>query len=220
MLRELGERPVAAPLLAGFGGTPAAVGGPSLDGYARQLAAAARGPWIAVGHSMGAKVALESAVCGAPGLLGLILISPSPPTPEPISDEARRKALAAWGNRAAATVNLTAITGGAVSAEVLAQCVEDELSVDEVTWRWWYTTGSLVDISAAASKVNLPVLVLTGDNDKVLGLEVAVGVTRHFANAALDIIPGGGHLVPLEQPGVVAGHIREFASRLAELSAA
>ncbi|QXQ07330.1 alpha/beta hydrolase [Sphingosinicellaceae bacterium] len=219
-MRELGDYPVAAPVLAGFGGTPAAVGGPSLDGYAQQLVAAARGPWIAVGHSMGAKVALESAVCGAPGLLGLILISPSPPTPEPITDDARRKALAAWGNRAAATANMTAVTGGAVSAEVLAQCVEDELAVDEVTWRWWYETGSLVDISAAVSKVDLPVLVLTGDNDKVLGLEVAVGVTRHLVNAALGIIPGGGHLVPLEQPVAVAGRIREFVSRLAELSAA
>lgn len=90
--------------LPGFG-EAAATTGFAVDAMADHAAEAirARAPasFGIAGHSMGAKVALalarraEDGVAGLEGLTDLILISGSPPSPEPIPEERRAK-MRAW----------------------------------------------------------------------------------------------------------------------------
>lgn len=209
-----GEFECIVPDLPGFGGTPAPLD-PSLDRYAAAFAALAPlRPWIAVGHSMGGKIALGAALRRPVDLAGLILIAPSPPTPEPMTPKDRLKTLAAFGDYAAAREHFAAITQCRLSPVLFEACVEDELNVDHAAWSWWLKCGSRDDISGVASSLNLPVLVVTGNNDIVFGPETASGVAARIAGARLETIAGAGHLVPLECPHAVADAVRRFAAGL------
>ena len=209
-----GEFDCVAPDLPGFGGTTAPVD-PSLDGYAVTFAALTPPRrWIAVGHSMGGKIALAAALRKPAGLAGLILIAPSPPTPEPMTPTDRRKTLAAFGDHAAAREHFAAITQCTLSPILFEACVEDELDVDRAVWDWWLERGSRDDISGAVPSLTLPVLVVTGDHDTVLGSDTAPGVAARLAGARLETIAGGGHLVPLERPDAVGGAVRNFVGGL------
>ena len=209
---------IAAPDLAGFGGTSAPAT-PGLDGYVDDiLALGGDGDWIAVGHSMGGKIALAVAARRPAGLKGLILIAPSPPTPEPMSEEDRQMTLNAFGDRAAAKAHLDEIAPGTLTPALFDQAVDDEVSVARSVWTWWLKTGSRLDISGSTQGLDLPTLVVTGDEDKVMGLKTPFGVAAGLVNAEVQVIRGGGHLVPLEQPGVVAEAIRGFLPSLHERS--
>ena len=204
----------AAPDLPGFGGTPAPVD-PSLEGYAAAFTTLApQRPWIAVGHSMGGKIALAAALGRPAGLAGLILIAPSPPTPEPMTPEDRRQTLASFGNPVAAKAHFEEIADHTLSPEQFAVCVADELAVDRVAWDWWLERGSRDDISNAVEALTLPVLVVTGDNDTVLGPDTAPKVAARLGGARLETIAGAGHLVPLERPDAIAGAVRRFSAGL------
>lgn len=206
-----GDLKCIVPTLPGFGGTPPLPAEPSLDGYAEWFAALAPDrPWIAIGHSMGGKVAMAAALRRPPGLVALVLIATSPATPEPMTDDDRGDALASFGCRSAALANFKRITGGSLSPELIETCVEDQLCVDRSAWRWWYERGNRNDISHATRAITLPVLVLTGDDDKVMGPDTAPAVAAGLHNARLETI-AGGHLLPLERPDVVAASISTFA---------
>ncbi|MCA1221001.1 alpha/beta fold hydrolase, partial [Streptomyces sp. 8L] len=61
----------------------------------------------------------------------------------------------------------------------------------------------------------VPVLVLAGEHDRV----EPEGVLRenllpHLPHARLDIVPGSGHLLPLEAPGAVAEALEDFSAGL------
>ena len=53
--------------------------------------------YMLIGHSMGGKIAMSVASRQPAGLKGLVLIAPSPPTPEPIKDRAALRK--AFGDR-------------------------------------------------------------------------------------------------------------------------
>ena len=210
-----GEFESVAPDLPGFGGALAPTADPSLGGYAADFAALAPPrPWIAVGHSMGGKIALAAALSRPEALAGLILIAPSPQTPEPMTEEDRRKSIASFGDPAAARAHFDNITDQTLSPEQFAVCVADELAVDQIAWDWWLERGSRDDISGATAALTLPVLVVTGDNDIVLGPDTAHGVAARLAGSRLETIADAGHLVPIERPEAVACAIRRFAGGL------
>ncbi len=209
------ERVCETPDLQGFGGTAPPLAGPSLDAYADQLTALADGrPWIVVGHSMGGKAALWLGARRPAGLAGVVLIAASPPTPEPMSEDARRDTLAAFGDREAARRHIAEITDDTLTPDLFAQCVEDEVSVARPAWIWWLETGSRLDISAQTQAIDLPVLVLAGDHDTVMGPKTAPAIAASLVHAELELIPGGGHLVTLEHPAAVARAMHRFLERL------
>jgi pimeloyl-ACP methyl ester carboxylesterase len=102
---------------------------------------------------------------------------------------------------------------------MIERCVEDEVAVEKPAWLWWLEVGSRIDISSEVAALDLPVLVIAGDNDKVLGLRTAIEVARGLQDAELRFVGEGGHLVPLEQPEAVAISIRRFVDDLTMRSA-
>lgn len=211
-LGDVGD--VVVPDLPGFGGTrPFAT--PTLTDFADDLSARAGDrPWVAVGHSMGGKIALAVAARKLPNLAGLILIAPSPPTPQPMSDDDRQASLDAFDNRKVAERDLTRVACR-LSPALMDTVSEDELRVDRSTWRWWLEQGSRDDISPRTQGLRLPTLVITGDHDNVLGAETPAQVARNLADSSLRIVADAGHMVPLEHPRIVARLIRNFLARLA-----
>ncbi|GAB2461741.1 hydrolase [Hymenobacter qilianensis] len=208
------------PDLGGFGGAPAPAGGYSVQAYAEAVGAFIReqglSSYILVGHSMGGKIALAFAAQQPAGLRGLALLSPSPPSPEPMTDEERLASLHAYGNPHAAARTLAHITARPLSEALQTQVIEDNLRTTHAAWDAWLLHGSRENILTQMPLITVPAVVIAGDADAVMspslhGLETLPHLPP---NTPLEIIGGAGHLLPLEAPQEVAALLREFAESL------
>ena len=173
----------------------------------------ASGNYILIGHSMSGKVALAiaaglSAGRQSTGLQSLILVSPSPPVPEPIADDERQKLITGYGKHEAAEQTLKNITFVAVSEAVRRQIIADDLRTTKPAWMAWLKMGSREDISSRMSRVDVPVHIVVGAKDNALPPDVQDRlVLPYLKNATVEIVPGAGHLLPWETPNELAAFI-------------
>ncbi len=206
-----------APDLGGFGAAPAPAGGFSVDAYADAVATFIEAEqltrYVLVGHSMGGKIALALAARQPAGLAGLVLLSPSPPTPEPMTEAARQASLRAWGQPAAAEQTQRTITAHALPAATRRQIVADNLRSSQAAWEAWLLAGSREDISARMGRIGVPCAIVAGDQDAVMSPSVHGLETLPLlpARTPLEIIGGAGHLLPYEAPEAVAALLARFA---------
>lgn len=196
-----------APDLPGYGAEPAPAGFDySVQSYADWLAQyiASHGltDYVLIGHSMSGKFALALAARQPAGLRSLVLLSPSPPSPEPISDTDRAASLAGYGQRAEAESTFAKITSKPLSATLREQVVEDNLRTSRAAWDAWLQAGSREDISALLPQVQVPCRLLVGENDRAIPLAAQRCQTLPLlpAGTVLEIIAAAGHLLPLEAP--------------------
>jgi len=196
-----------APSLPGFGGQAAPEGfdysvASYADWVAQYIADNKLEDYHLIGHSMSGKISMALAARRPAGLRGLLLLSPSPPTPEPISDEDRAASLAAYGQPAEAEKTFTNITSIPLSAEWHAQVVADNLRTTQAAWDAWLNHGSREDISALMPQIEVPCRLLVGENDRAVPLEAQRQQTLPLlpAGSSMVVVPGAGHLLPLEAP--------------------
>ena len=165
------------------------------------LAAFQLGEWILVGHSMGGKIATLLAARRPPGLTGLILLAPSPPTPEPMSDRDRNALLDAYGQRPAIEELVRKLTVQPLSTVLFTQVVADHLRISPVAWKAWIEVGSQEDLSAEIGLVEVPVQVVSGAKDPIFSTRfLQTEFEQWFPAAVYTEIPDVGHLLPLEAP--------------------
>jgi pimeloyl-ACP methyl ester carboxylesterase len=196
-----------APDLPGFGdeATPAGFDY-SVDSYADWVAGCIEEQqltdYVLVGHSMGGKIVLALAARQPAGLRGLVLFSPSPPSPEPLSDKDRASCLAAYGKLEEAEKTLANITDRPLRPEVCAQIVADNLRTTRTAWNAWLEHGSKEDISSRMSRINVPCRVLVGEVDRNITPEDHRRQTLPLlpAGTPFTVVPGAGHLLPYEAP--------------------
>jgi pimeloyl-ACP methyl ester carboxylesterase len=71
------------------------------------------------------------------------------------------------------------------------------------------------DVSGGISNITVPVLVLAAAEDVVEPQErVKTEVCCRFPGARFEVVPGSGHLSPLDAPEAVARHLLEFLDAL------
>ncbi|MEZ0484851.1 alpha/beta fold hydrolase [Fibrella aquatica] len=210
--------------LPGFGDSPALSAHQTVDDVAEAVAnvlVAQVGdkPFLLVGHSMGGKIALAIAAGtlatpSFPGLQSLLLLAPSPPGPEPIADKDRQEMLDKPGlspakQRKAAEKTADNITNLPISADVRQTIIDDNLRSSPEGWVAWPAVGSRDDITDRMHRVNVPVTILAGDQDRALSPSVQPKqVQPYLSQAWLHIIRGAGHLLPQETPDQVVKAIR------------
>lgn len=195
-------------------------GGYAVDAMADRVSAAiaseAPARFRIAGHSMGAKVALalaRRAEDGDPalkGLAGLVLVSGSPPSPEPIPED-RRSHMLGWIDADPATRArearefVKANTAETLPSEAEDRAVEDVLRAEPAAWRAWLEAGAKEDLSGRVGVLRVPAVVIAGSEDADLGADAQAALTMpHLPHGRLITVEGVAHLLPLERPEELA----------------
>ena len=208
--------------LPGFGNASATTGytvTEMAETVSRTISAEAPSRWAIVGHSMGAKVAaaiarsVEDGTNDLPGLIGIVLVAGSPPSPEPMSDDDRRTMMGWFAGDANASRTeargYIAKNGGPKLGEAEAErSVSDVLRADRAAWEAWLSDGSREDWSQRVGVLQTPALVIAGADDENLGPGAQRRLTApHFASVRLATLAGAKHLLPMESPDELASLI-------------
>ena len=193
----------------------------------RALRAADPGtPWLLAGHSMGGKIAMITArraldgEAGLEGLCGLLLVSPSPPSPEPIAETRREEHLDTFGTptddpddrRRDAERWVTKNTGKLpLPRTICERAINGVLAIPPPSFAAWFRQGSKEDWSARVGTLDVPALLFTGTEETSLGIDVQRTQTLpHLPQATHVQIEAAKHLTPVERPGELLEHVTEF----------
>ncbi|MHB8286005.1 MAG: alpha/beta fold hydrolase, partial [Caulobacteraceae bacterium] len=172
--------------------------------------------YVLVGHSMGGKVAQLLASRRPAGLVGLVLVAPAPPSPMPLPLDVRQGMVNAYESRESvvATVEQVLAPGG-LTRNDLDGVIVDSLRGAAAAKRAWPLETSQEDISAAVTSISAPVLVISGEGDRVDPPQaLRRELLPRLPSAELHILPKVGHLLPLEAPVELSRLIDVFAASL------
>ncbi|WP_115048261.1 alpha/beta hydrolase [Xanthomonas arboricola] len=180
--------------------------------------------WLAIGHSMGGKIATLAAaqardgMAGLAGLAGVILVAASPPAPEPM-DEARRGTMLAWFEKGHPTWDeaeqfIDDNCAMPLPAPIRNAAVDDVLRTDANAWIAWLAYASREDCSAQAGCMDVPALIIAGSDDGDLGETAQTALNApHYHDARIAVVADAAHLIPYEQPEELAQLIAAHVDR-------
>lgn len=202
----------------------------SVEAMAASVAALAAdtpdGPCHVVGYSMGGRVALTLAEAHPEICRSLTLISATAGMTDEAERAERRQADTALADR--------------IEALGLDQFVEDWMALpmwDTLRARLSATeweasmrqrrgsdpvglanslraagTGSMTPLWARLAAVDVPTLIVCGELDAKF-VEIGLGMSELLPKSELAVMPGAGHAVHLETPGLCAGTVADFIRR-------
>jgi pimeloyl-ACP methyl ester carboxylesterase len=168
--------------------------------------------YVLVGHSMGGKVAQLMASRRTGGLAGLVLVAPSPAQPMALPPEAREAMAGAYSTRESVGAAIDQmLTAKVLSPEDREQVIADSLRGAPQAKAAWPRSTSLEDITRDVSAINVPTAVIAGELDRVDGVGLLKAeLLPRIPHAVLHVLPGTGHLSPLEAPRELARLIGDF----------
>jgi len=70
------------------------------------------------------------------------------------------------------------------------------------------------DSTLLLGQIRIPVLVVAGDDDQIAPAEGMEKMARAIPGAQFTVIPGAGHLPPLEQPQAMNDALNAFLAQL------
>jgi pimeloyl-ACP methyl ester carboxylesterase len=171
--------------------------------------------YILVGQSMGGKIAQILGSRRPIGLKGLVLVAPAPPTPMGAPQEQRDRMLKSYQSAEGVKIALSHLTARELSPELQNQVIEDSVGGALEAKRAWTQAGMILDISELVGKINVPTTVIVGDADRV---ETEAVLRRELASRIAGtefiILPGVGHLSPLEAPSELTAAITKAVAKM------
>jgi pimeloyl-ACP methyl ester carboxylesterase len=170
--------------------------------------------YVLVGHSMGGKVAQLIASRRPLGLEGLVLVAPSPPSPMVLSEAQRATLSDAYQSRESVEFVIDhVLTHKPLSAAYREQVILDSLGGAPQAKLAWPNVAMAEDLTAVVGLIQVPTIVICGDHDQVDTLATQQAeVLPRIPQAVLHVLPGVGHLSPLEVPTQVASLIAGFVA--------
>lgn len=155
--------------------------GPSIDDWAAQLLRELDGPLVPVGSSMGGYCALALARRSPERILGLVLVG----------SRADADSFARRRFRQAAITDLRAGERPALADD---DADLEHLAVAQEAMR------DRLDLSGVVAAFGGPLLVCVGDDDPFVPVEYARALADLALDGRLEIFPGAGHLVAVDEP--------------------
>jgi pimeloyl-ACP methyl ester carboxylesterase len=157
-----------------------------------------------MGHSMGGAVVQQLALDYPDTVAGLILIGTGAKLrvhplilDRILSDpEAVARLLAEW------------FWGPDVSADVRRMTLEANTAINPQVLYYDYAACDVFDIRSRLHEIHLPVLVISGDQDRMTPVKYGAYLRDHLSSAELVVIEGGGHMMALEQPELVTSAVQ------------
>ena len=220
VIRELAERHrCIAPDFRGWGGSDKTADGYDLrtqaDDVAAIIASLGLSQYILVGQSMGGKIAQILGARRPQGLKGLVLVAPAPPTPMAAPKEQRDAILESYQTPAGVEFAFSILTSRQLSPALRQQVIDDTLGGSPAAKTAWTQAGMTLDITGIVGDINVPTTVIIGDADKV---ETEPLLRRELASrisgTEFIVLPGVGHLSPLEAPRELAAAITTAISKI------
>ncbi len=218
---------VIAPDLRGHGESAAPEGVYTIDGMADDVIEllddlGIHEPVVLGGLSMGGYIALSIAIRYPTRLRGLMLINTkaSADTPETarIREELAREVESSGSGNSVVSTMLPKLFAP-ITKERHPELIERMHKVMSRT-----TTRSLAgclrgmairpDRTADLSKIAIPTLVIAGSDDQLIPLEESQRMADRLPRSRFVVIPGAGHLAPLENPATTNDAILSFLNSL------
>lgn len=163
-------------------------------------------PFVLAGHSLGGAIALEMAIEGNGGPVGLVLLATGAKlgvTPvifrllkEDFDGFLMTIDQAALGSKAAPDVRDVVVRG-------LRRCSPDVVHGD-------FTACNRFDVRERLGEIQIPTLVVCGEEDRLTPAGYSGFLAQNIAGARLQIVPGAGHMVMLENAEFVNRAIEAF----------
>lgn len=178
--------------------------------------------FVLAGNSLGALVALEVAIAARDRVEGLVLVGYRPHDQSPSARlqtawDDEKAALATGDINAAVQAGVQAWTSTGASGEVKAHAarmlrdqLQSQLTRDEIP----LAESPLSTDPAALSRLSLPAVVAVGEHDMPDFFQGGEVLAHELHAGALAVIPGAGHLAPLEQPARFCELLLDFLDRL------
>jgi len=199
----------------GWGESDAPADGYAISDLAGDAAALVRSlglkRYVLVGHSMGGKAAQFLAAQRPRGLEALVLVAPASPLPQNIPPAAKQAQLHAYDSRDTVVQATAFLTAHPPNESTVEQIVEDSLRGSAGAKLAWPTSAAYEDISERVKNINVPTLILAGDQDRQDPLhQQQTEVLPRIPAARLEVVRGSGHLSPIDQPGQIADAVKAF----------
>lgn len=222
-LRGFGRTAPSARGQGGEGGEP-----PSMSRYARDVAdlldaLGERRPAVIAGLSMGGYIAFEFFRLFRERVRGLVLANTRAAADAPPAARAREiQAISVLRDGSARSV-----------ADSLAEKLFAAETPGEVRQKWHgimagsspegvaYALRAMAtrpDSTPTLATIDVPTLIVVGDQDQVTPPEIARAMHAEIRGSRLEVIPGAGHLTPVEQAARFTEVLREFLEGLPEES--
>jgi 3-oxoadipate enol-lactonase len=189
------------------------------DVWARRVLGVVDGPFVPVGSSMGGYLAFEL-WRQAPDRIAALVLADTRATPDsPEQREARDDSIRVLGEAGheafwddLAPKIFAEDVGPAVVEHARVITFEQPLTGLVATQE---TIRDRPDSRATLATIDVPVLVLVGEEDKLTPPADAEAMVAALPDARFSRIARAGHLAPLEQPEFVAAAVREFLQEVA-----
>jgi pimeloyl-ACP methyl ester carboxylesterase len=133
-----------------------------------------------------------------------------------LPDEQRAAIAASYDSRESISWVLdNVLTANRLTPAYREQVIVDSLRGAPQAKAAWPNAAMLEDITGDVESINVPVMVIAGELDQVDRVEtLQKELLPRIAGARLHVLPGTGHLSPLEAPSALATAIRQFVGEL------
>ncbi len=183
-------------------------------------------PSLVIGHSFGATLALRLAMERPDRVTGLVLIEPvlfaavrgSPEWQDHISAEAPMNQALAHGDLAAAAAAFFAINGDtagwAALPDTARATIVRQMAMVAATIPVLRDDSEGLLADGRLEGLAMPVLLLAGEASPPIFRAVPKALALRIPDSVVQLVPGGGHMVPITHPAATAALIDPWLERV------